>query len=83
MVPLQILPELEHPVIPEKNLQTYAEIWNSAKRKIVLVGVNQPDSVEKEFLEQLARNGGFEEDQVFPANLPAKTALAYRREEGI
>ena len=56
VVPLQILPELDHPVIPEKNLQTYTEIWNSAKRKMVLVGVNQPDSVEKIFLEQLAKD---------------------------
>src|SRR5690606_13092391 len=56
VVPLQIFPEIDHPVIPQENLQRYADLWNSAKRKMVLVGVNQPNSVEEKFLEQLAKD---------------------------
>ena len=56
VVPLQIFPEIDHPVIPQENLQRYADLWNSAKRKMVLVGVNQPNSVEERFLEQLAKD---------------------------
>ena len=56
VVPLQIFPEIDHPVIPQENLQRYADLWNSARRKMVLVGVNQPNSVEERFLEQLAKD---------------------------
>lgn len=54
--PLQIFPEIEDPVIPRKNLQSYADIWNSAERKMIIVGVNQPDSVEQKYLDELARD---------------------------
>ena len=54
--PLQILPETEPKVLTEKNLQHYAGLWNSAARKMVLVGVNQPNSVEQKFLEKLAKD---------------------------
>ena len=54
--PLQILPETEPNILSGKNLQHYADLWNSAKRKIVLVGVNQPNSVEQKFLEKLAKD---------------------------
>lgn len=32
----------------------YADIWNASKRKMVLVGVNYPNTVEQRFLDQLA-----------------------------
>lgn len=54
--PLQILPRRDPQVIPDNVLQDFAELWNSASRKMVLVGVNQPDSVEQEFLDELARD---------------------------
>jgi len=36
--------------------QEYLEIWKSASRKMVLVGVNPPNSVEKKYLEILAKD---------------------------
>ncbi|MFK7813849.1 MAG: 2-succinyl-5-enolpyruvyl-6-hydroxy-3-cyclohexene-1-carboxylic-acid synthase [Maribacter sp.] len=33
-----------------------AEIWNSSKKKLVLVGVNDPDKVEQKFLDILAND---------------------------
>ena len=40
----------------ESNLQAIYQIWNSAKRKLILVGVNPPNSVEKQYLEWLAND---------------------------
>ncbi len=47
--------------IVEKNdnvgdLETFLVQWNSAKRKMVLVGVNHPNSVEQRYLDQLAED---------------------------
>lgn len=36
------------------SLKSYSEIWKSAKRKIVLVGVNAPHSVQQSLLNKLA-----------------------------
>ena len=54
--PLQILPDIEPKVLTEKDLQYYADLWNSFRRKMVLVGVNQPNSVEEKFLHKLAKD---------------------------
>ncbi|HET8752883.1 MAG TPA: 2-succinyl-5-enolpyruvyl-6-hydroxy-3-cyclohexene-1-carboxylic-acid synthase, partial [Salinimicrobium sp.] len=54
--PLQIFPEVEPKPLTKSNLEKYAQIWNSSKRKMVLVGVNQPNSIEKEFLEKLGKD---------------------------
>ncbi len=54
--PLQILPETEPNFLTEKHLQHYAGLWNNAARKMVLVGVNQPNSVEQKYLEKLAKD---------------------------
>lgn len=54
--PLQILPDLDPNILTEKNLQHYANLWNSAKRKMVIVGVNQPNSIEQKFLEKLGKD---------------------------
>src|SRR5690606_16121341 len=56
LAPLQIFVEIEEPVIPQKNLKTYADLWNSAERKMVLIGVNNPGSVEQRFLDILAKD---------------------------
>src|SRR5690606_13251126 len=40
----------------QKNLKTYADLWNSAERKMVLIGVNNPGSVEQRFLDILAKD---------------------------
>ncbi|WP_282018363.1 2-succinyl-5-enolpyruvyl-6-hydroxy-3-cyclohexene-1-carboxylic-acid synthase [Salegentibacter mishustinae] len=54
--PLQILPEIKERTYTENQLQAYAELWNKAKRKMIIVGVAQPNIVEQEFLEKLARD---------------------------
>ncbi len=37
-----------------ENLDEFSKLWNSAERKLVLVGVNRPNSVEQKYLDQLA-----------------------------
>lgn len=40
-----------------ENLDAFVEQWNSSKRKMILVGVLQPNSVESRFVELLANDG--------------------------
>lgn len=39
-----------------ENLEELVSIWNSSKRKMILAGVNQPNSIENEVLENLAND---------------------------
>ncbi|MBQ0769982.1 MAG: 2-succinyl-5-enolpyruvyl-6-hydroxy-3-cyclohexene-1-carboxylic-acid synthase [Bizionia sp.] len=48
-------------IIPKKdieveNLSSFIADWNQAKRKLVLVGVNAPNTVEQKYLDQLAND---------------------------
>lgn len=54
--PLQIYPELKERHYSEKQLQHYADEWNRAKRKMVIVGLAQPDAVEQKYLETLVKD---------------------------
>ncbi|MDT0645967.1 2-succinyl-5-enolpyruvyl-6-hydroxy-3-cyclohexene-1-carboxylic-acid synthase [Zunongwangia sp. F260] len=54
--PLQILPEIKERNYTESQLESYAALWSKAKRKMVIVGVAQPNAVEQQFLEQLAKD---------------------------
>ncbi|MFV8838985.1 2-succinyl-5-enolpyruvyl-6-hydroxy-3-cyclohexene-1-carboxylic-acid synthase [Salinimicrobium soli] len=54
--PLQILPEIIERTYSENQLKAYADLWNRAKRKMVIVGVEQPNSVEQKFLDELAKD---------------------------
>jgi 2-succinyl-5-enolpyruvyl-6-hydroxy-3-cyclohexene-1-carboxylate synthase len=54
--PLQIFPDIKDRTYTEKELTPYAELWNKAKRKMVIVGVAQPNAVEQQFLEVLAKD---------------------------
>ena len=56
--PLEIFPELKERHYSEKQLKHYADEWNRAKRKMVIVGVAQPDVVEQKFLDELAKDPG-------------------------
>ncbi len=40
----------------EENLSEFASIWNTAKKKLILVGVNEPNAVEQQFLDTLAND---------------------------
>jgi len=39
-----------------ENLDKFVSIWNSAKRKMILVGVNESDSIDDKVVETLANN---------------------------
>ena len=39
-----------------KKIDKYSKLWNSAKKKMVLVGVNHPNEIEEEQLEILAKD---------------------------
>jgi len=52
--PLQIFPEMKERHYSEKQLENYASEWNRAERKMVIVGVAQPNAVEQKFLDKLA-----------------------------
>lgn len=40
----------------QEDLQPYIEKWNSAKKKLILVGVNYPNTIDKAIIEQLAKD---------------------------
>ncbi|WP_298524238.1 2-succinyl-5-enolpyruvyl-6-hydroxy-3-cyclohexene-1-carboxylic-acid synthase [uncultured Christiangramia sp.] len=54
--PLQILPEVNEKHYTEAQLNSYVQEWNSAKRKMVIVGVAQPNLIEQQFLDMLAKD---------------------------
>lgn len=43
-------------VIPEEDLSNFLQIWNKAKKKLVLVGVNHPNQIELDIIKQLAED---------------------------
>ena len=48
--------EVEVPKVSIDNIEEFADIWNQAKRKMVLVGVNQSNTVEQKYLDSLAND---------------------------
>ncbi|MEC4005649.1 2-succinyl-5-enolpyruvyl-6-hydroxy-3-cyclohexene-1-carboxylic-acid synthase [Flavobacterium sp. SUN052] len=42
--------------IVDEPLTEFATVWNSSKKKLVLVGVNEPNAVEQKFLDKLAND---------------------------
>lgn len=54
--PLQIFPEIKERHYSQNQLATYAKEWNRAKRKMVIVGVAQPNAVEQKYLDILAKD---------------------------
>jgi len=42
--------------IYDEPISEYASIWNRSKKKLVLVGVNEPNAVEQKFLDKLAND---------------------------
>ena len=39
-----------------KSLEQFTETWNKASKKMILVGVNEPNSIEQHFLDELAED---------------------------
>lgn len=42
--------------IYDEPISEYASIWNASQKKLVLVGVNEPNAVEQKFLDKLAND---------------------------
>ncbi|MXN90409.1 2-succinyl-5-enolpyruvyl-6-hydroxy-3-cyclohexene-1-carboxylic-acid synthase [Flavobacterium sp. Sd200] len=53
-VNVQVHYTTEYPKKFEGDLSGYIEKWNAAKKKLVLVGVNNPDTIDKVVIDQLA-----------------------------
>ena len=58
---LSVQPKITHSEeTPEtkiiENIEDFVSIWNSAKRKLVLVGVNEANSIDKKIVENLAND---------------------------
>ena len=54
--PVQILPDLSLREYSKTEMQPYLDHWNNAKRKMILIGVMAPDSVEQQYLDLLAKD---------------------------
>ena len=54
--PLQIFPEVHNRIYSYQELMPYAELWNKARRKMVIVGVAAPNAIEQQFLDLLAQD---------------------------
>lgn len=52
--PLKIAPIREKKTISSAALKPYADYWNASHKKLILVGVNEPNSIEKKYLDWLA-----------------------------
>ncbi|WP_394748615.1 2-succinyl-5-enolpyruvyl-6-hydroxy-3-cyclohexene-1-carboxylic-acid synthase [Spongiimicrobium salis] len=55
VVPVVTFPE-EVGQVEIPDLEDYANIWNTASKKLVLIGVNHPNTVEQQFLDELAED---------------------------
>ncbi len=57
---LSVAPKINSAIAKEyykvEDLSEYASIWNTCKKKLVLVGVNEPNVVEQQFLDALAND---------------------------
>lgn len=54
------------------NISHYLPIWNRARKKMVLVGVNNPDEIEQEIIERLANDPSVVVFTETPSNLHHK-----------
>jgi len=54
--PLHIFPEVHDRIYSYQELMPYVELWNKAKRKMVIVGVAAPNSIEQQYLDLLAQD---------------------------
>ena len=54
--PVEIFPDMSMREYSNIELQPYLNLWNKAKRKMIIVGVMAPNSVEQKYLELLAKD---------------------------
>ncbi|MDO7172607.1 2-succinyl-5-enolpyruvyl-6-hydroxy-3-cyclohexene-1-carboxylate synthase [Mariniflexile sp. AS56] len=58
---LRVNPKAKKPAVKTKTIEDYVlneclEDWNSASKKMILVGVNQPNAIEQKWLNELAED---------------------------
>lgn len=51
--PIEVAPKFNLPEITDEELESFASVWNTSKRKMILIGVMPPDSIEQYFLDTL------------------------------
>ena len=56
LVAPKITSSMSQEFIVDEPLTEFANSWNSSKKKLILVGVNQPNAVEQQFLDKLAND---------------------------
>ncbi len=54
--PIIVEPQLKKEQITQNELKPFAKAWNAAKRKIIIVGVLSPDSVEQKYFDMLGND---------------------------
>jgi 2-succinyl-5-enolpyruvyl-6-hydroxy-3-cyclohexene-1-carboxylate synthase len=54
--PFKVLPDVNEKKVTEEELNTYASIWNSSQRKLILFGVQDPNTIEQRFLDMFAED---------------------------
>ena len=52
----KVISAISQEFIVDEPLTEFATIWNAAKKKLVLVGVNEPNAIEQKFLDNLAND---------------------------
>ena len=52
-MPIEVAPKISLPEITNEELSSFAQAWNTSKRKMILVGVLPPNSIDSHFLETL------------------------------
>ena len=55
IVKSQIIPEVQ-PILAVEDLSVFAEKWNAASKKIILVGVNNPNVISQEIINWMAND---------------------------
>lgn len=55
MVKSKIIPE-KQPVFESENLADFSKIWNLSSKKMILVGVNFPNAIEKDIIDWIAND---------------------------
>jgi len=51
-----IVTQIQNSNFTNYNLSEYTDIWNSAKKKLIVVGTNYPDQIDSENIEKLAND---------------------------
>jgi 2-succinyl-5-enolpyruvyl-6-hydroxy-3-cyclohexene-1-carboxylate synthase len=66
---------IEGPEVDE-DITPYTEKWNAAKKKLILVGVNDPNTIDKAIIERLANDPSVVVMTETPANLHHKNFIS-------